>query len=239
MKILRLVSLSLVTMVMIPMGVNAHCTFDDPPHPTGHRHCDAEPPGGGGGGGGGGNGKDAFYTADISGAVSGDEGSELWHGNFGGKSRIGRNTGGHTPVINDNAGELTLSFFTMAHPLGPFSIGRGLACFNNGGVLYMGQTIVRSGKHGQAEGSFFFKAKAEDGTTDVGYLLTMIGTFTAGVWPPSPTTTMTLDTWTLTAGNEDSTVRNISCLGDGEFSDFSPENGLDDDVTIVVTLDET
>jgi len=233
MKILRLFSLSLVTMVMIPMGVYAHCTFDDPPHPTGHRHCDPEPPGGGGGGGGGGNGKDVFYTAVITGAVSGGNGSHNWHGNFGGKSRIGRNTLGVD--MNNNAGELTLSYFIMDNPFGPFSDGDGMDCFGATGLVYMGQSIVKSGKHDQAEGSFFFKGKTDDGGTDVSYLLTVIGTI-SGHWPPTSVSTMTMDTWELTADGESSTVRNMSCLGDGEFADFSPANTLDPNVTITVTL---
>ena len=233
MKILRLFSLSLVTMVMIPMGVNAHCE-PDTPHSGDHRHCDAEPPGGGGGGGG--NGKDAFYSAVISGAVSGDEGSELWHGNFGGKSRIGRNTGGAMADNSNNAGQLTLSFFiqSLDSGIGPFEGTRGAMCFADG-LVHMGQTIVRSGKHGQAEGSFFFKANADNGTTPVGYLLTVIGKEDAfeGVWPPSGMTTMTLDTWKLTAGNEPGSIRDISCLGEGNF-ETELDNNLDDFVTIVV-----
>ena len=111
----------------------------------------------------------------------------------------------------------------------------GLACFGSGNV-YMGQSIVRLGKHGQAEGSFWFPAKSDDGGTDVGYLLTMIGDF-IGVWPPSDTgaTIMTLRTWELTAGNESAAVRDMSCLGEGIFltDDMNPENDV---VTIVVTL---
>jgi hypothetical protein len=184
--------------------------------------------------GGDGSGKDALYSAVITGAVSGVSGKDHWRGNFAGKKGLGRNTGGTPPDEGTNVGQLDLSFFTFADPVGPFSMGRGLACFPNGGVVYIGQAVVKSGKHGQAEGSFWFRAKADNATTDVGYLLTMIGTFNdPGVWPPSGMTTMTLLTWKLSAGNEDSTVRNISCLGDGEFDDFSL-NGLEDFVKIVV-----
>lgn len=72
----------------------------------------------------------------------------------------------------------------------------------------------------------------------LGYLLTMIGDFSNAAWPPTTDpVTMTLDTWKLSAGNEDSTVRNMSCLGDGEFVDF-PASGLEQFVTIVVKLEE-
>ena len=42
-----------------------------------------------------GNGKDAMYKVTIYGAVKGaNRKDEFWRGNFGGKSRIGLNSGG-------------------------------------------------------------------------------------------------------------------------------------------------
>ena len=107
---------------------------------------------------------------------------------------------------------------------------RGDPCFGEEeDTVFFGQALVKSGKHGRAEASFWFPALATDATTDVGYMLTMIGTFNdLGVWPLSGTTTMTLDTSKLTAGNEPGSIRDISCLDAGNFGA--------DDVKIEVDL---
>ncbi len=132
----------------------------------------------------------------------------------------------------------------MASPNGPFSDSDGLICFGNMGV-FLGRAILKSGKHGQAEGHFFLKGFTEGGgpKPDVSYLLSVIGEDSedndafVGVWPPSGVTVMNLDTWELTADGESSAIRNISCLGDGGFDDF-PLNGLAQGMTITVTLVE-
>ncbi len=91
MNSLRLSTLSLITMMVIPIGAYAHC--------PGHKHC----------GPGGVDPEEVLYDVDITGDVSG--GSESGFGWSG----SGRNFGLNSP--HHNAGSFTdLSFFTVALP---------------------------------------------------------------------------------------------------------------------------
>jgi len=176
----------------------------------------------------------------------GGSGEDDWHGNFGGKTRIGRNTGGHAATPGENVGDLDMSFFIA------YFGDDGDNCFGAlADTVYFGQALVKSGKHGQAEGSFWFpaKTKVENDVTVVGYRLTMIGKneggniafssdsppTSSGDWPPSSVTYMNLDTWELTAGNEPGAIRDMSCLDAGDFKtgDGNPDNNV---VEIKVTL---
>jgi len=206
--------------------------FAPPPVCPGHPSCKDDS------GSSGGSGKDALYSAVITRAVSGVSGEMHWRGNFAGKKGLGRNTGGSEATDGNNVGQLNLSFFTES-ATNPFPGDEGKNCFvpdpnivdPDPPIVYLGQAVVKSGKRGQAEGMFWFRAKDENGSTDVGYLLTMIGDFSNAAWPPTTDpVTMTLRTWKLSAVNEDSTVQDMSCLGEDGFS------GRNDVVEIVVTL---
>ncbi len=127
MKILRLISLSLVTMVMIPMGVNAHCTDPDPPHSGDHRHCDDNPPGGGGGGG---DGDGDVYTMVISGDIGGGSKVDFPWSRSGGKKSIGGPPHNHETGAS-NSGMLTnVATFFAALIGGPFTKDQANECFD-------------------------------------------------------------------------------------------------------------
>ncbi len=176
----------------------------------------------------------ATYNVAITGAVSGASDPD-WRGS--GKNTIGLGVVGGVFDAENSVGQLSdLSFFTNSSPAGPFSGVRGLNCF---GIMpvFLGAANLKQGKHGgQAEGNFIFRARTDDGTTEVQYRLFVVGSFD-GDWPPSDPdvpTTMTMDTWELVVSNASGPIRNISCLGDGDF--INNLNGLDNQVVIEVTL---
>ena len=179
------------------------------------------------------NGKDvATYKVVISGAVLGASSTD-WREGFVGKKSIGLNIGGGVLSDTLNVGHLDLSFFTKPFPDGPFSGMRGSICFGTTDA-FLGQAILKKGKRGRAEGQFWFSGHADDVVTEVSYLLIVVGSID-GDWPPSDPaspTTMTMDTWEMSAG-ESGSIQNISCVGDGDF--INNLNGLDN-VVIEVTL---
>ena len=179
----------------------------------------------------------ATYNVAITGAVLGASGPD-WRGS--GKNTIGLGVVGGTFGPGNSVGQLTdLSFFTMSSPFGPFSGVRGIFCFGST-PFFLGAANLKQGKHGgQAEGNFIFRARTDDVTmtTEVQYRLFVVGTF-GGEWPPSDPdmpTTMTMDTWELVVSNASGPIRNISCLGEGNFVTPS-DNSLVDFVEIVVDL---
>ena len=148
----------------------------------------------------GGGGKDsATYSVAITGAVSGESGDDDWRGNFTGKNSIGLNVPGGPFTADNSVGQLDLSFFTMPFPNGPFSDSDGSNCFGTTDT-FLGQAILKQGKHGQAEGHFVFIGWTDDGLmTEVQYRLFVVGSFD-GDWPPSnplDPTDMIMDTWEM------------------------------------------
>ncbi len=184
----------------------------------------------------GGGGKDsATYSVAIDGAVSGESGNDDWRGGFVGKNGIGLNVPGWPFTTDNSVGQLTLSFFTMPPLAGPFTLGTN--CFGSTGFVFLGQADLKQGKHGRAEGRFWFRGHTDDGGTEVSYLLAVVGSVD-GDWPPSDPaspTTMTMDTWEMSV-SESGPIKNRSCGGDGDF--INNLNGLDDEVVITVTLVE-
>ncbi len=176
----------------------------------------------------------ATYNVVISGAVGGASDPD-WRGSR--KNTIGLGVVGGTFEDGNSVGQLTdLSFFTMPSDFGPFSVMRGINCFGTNPV-FLGAANLKQGKNGEAEGNFIFRARTDDGETEVQYRLFVAGSF-GGEWPPSNPdmpTTMTMVTWELFASNASGPIRNISCLGEGNFVTPS-DNGLVDFVEIVVDL---
>ena len=210
MKILRLSTLSLSLAIAVFSLGYVNPSFADNPRGGGHNH----------GGDDGGNGKDASYSVVISGAVLGVDGTDAWHGNFGGKSRIGLNIGGGEVGDGNNVGELTdLSFFKKSYPLGPWPGSRGEDCFSE--RAYLAQVILKVDKRGRAESRFWFTGLTKGSITVEYYLLIGVGEIGMDdVWPPSNITEMTLYTWEMKVDGESGPVRNASCVGDGDFANF-------------------
>ncbi len=217
MKILRLIALSLVTMVMIPMGVNAHCT-ESGIHSGDHQHCTRETdPGGGGGTEGGGT-----YSAIIgdgntmmhggSGDMDGTSEGDMWIGTPKG---VGLNTS--SGLLSTN---ITLDFFIAAFPGALIS---GANCFAVSPVI-LGQVGVTKGKQGRAEAQFFFSAFTGDmAMDDANYLIQLTGAFdTTDVdWPPDAgdMKTMVMDKWeTSIQGGGGASLKSRSCIGDGDLT---------------------
>jgi hypothetical protein len=178
----------------------------------------------------------ATYNVAITGAVLGASGPD-WRGSE--KNTIGLGVVGGTFDAENSVGQLSnLSFFTMSSPAGPFSGPRGVNCFGNT-PFFLGAANLKQGKHGgQAEGNFIFRARTDDGTTEVQYRLFVAGSFD-GDWPPSNSldpTDMIMDTWELVVSNASGPIRNRSCVGDGNFTNAL--NNLLDEVVITVTLVE-
>ena len=205
---------------------NADCSHRGNPD---HRHCDDDF----------GNVDDPAdeYIANWTGGVSGTSfpgahpilGPRDWI--LGNKKLIGLNIGGLLPAdIDRNVGQLTdLDFFRA---LGDFE---GANCFDDTAVVpvdgYLAQGHVIKGKRGRAEAHFWFSGYTEFGPQSgdaerILYKLLLIGendrstpeneAFDPDVWPPTGTTTMTMDTWTLSIEGEGD-VRDISCVGSGDF----------------------
>ncbi len=216
MKILRLFSLSLVTMVMIPMGVNAHCTDDDPPHPAGHRHCDPEPPGGGGGG----KGEDGdVFTMLISGDIGGESKDGFPWSRSGGKDSIGGPPGDHDSGVS-NSGTLTdVATFFAALIGGPFTVDQANECFGDNNPDIRGGGLG-TGKKDVAQAQFWFDAETfvENSDRVVTYQLRYLGTFKGAEWLPAPAgqiSELIMKEWRLTATNEGQDIKAISCIGEG------------------------
>jgi len=212
-------------MVMIPMGVYAHCQEDSAaPHSGDHRHCDSEPPGGLPAGGGGGNREETFYNVAMVGVINGHN-TLLWS-TFAKAQQIGLGDGslGHNGV---GAFE-NLNFFTSMD--GPFqekdgvTFNRGERCFGKEpAVIHQG--AVSLGKFGEgAEAGFFFegfthtKVENDDGDLElvpINYLLKLTGVFSSGTWPPTDghPAVLVMMAWELSATNEGKRIKEISCIG--------------------------
>ncbi len=191
---------------------------------------------------GGGGEVGEFSVATTTGAVSYASGVDPWLENSGGKS-ISMDHPIHTP--RDTGLMTDLSFFTMPYPNGPFSGLDGENCFGTLEIDFSTQDIplfggqIKKGRGGRAEGSFYFFASTDNDDPadriEVLYHIKVFGTFdqlNSTGWLPSGTTFLTMTDWEMHVENEGDTVKNISCIGEGDF-DF--DNGLPNTMIIDVT----
>ena len=82
------------------------------------------------------------------------------------------------------------------------------------------QAIIKSGKKGRAEASFWFHGATTNGMVRVLYLLKLFGTFdNPEDWPSAQKLTMT--DWELTVENEGKKIKGESCSGDGDAKDLT------------------
>ncbi len=194
MNILRLSILSLITMMVIPIGAYAHCPF--------HAHC----------GPGGVDPDDATYSVVIDGNVQG--GWIVGHPwSKGGK----KNT--INGPIRPFVGEFTdLSFFTATLAENPpaFTAAQGAVCFPPGTNFPLHAGGISQGKKGRAEAQFWFEANTFEGGQTLFYQLKLIGVFHEP-WLPGSLgfTHVLMDEWRLTATNEGADIKSISCIGEG------------------------
>ena len=168
----------------------------------------------------------AAFNVDIGvlGELQGGSGDNPWLQGFGGKKSIGLNDASPTGL---DVGTLTgVGMFT----------GLDARCFPgdfmppdpvHGSPDELHQAIVKSGKKGRAEASFWFHGATKNGMVRVLYVLTLFGVFDGDVEFPGEATLL-MSTWELKVENEGKEIKSISCQGAG-----------DDSVTIDVTIDVT
>lgn len=189
----------------------------------------------------GGGSSDPTYKVDIFGAVKGMS-KEDWI--IGSRNTITRNEGGG--VDFGLVGELKdLSFFVKFFDA--IQTGYGTNCFTgtvtrddagedgDGRTFTIGnlnQGIVGKGRGGRAESSFWFFGKTRDNSLPVLYRLDGFGQFVDvdgalvaaddDVWPPAginDTTYLSIPDWKISTQNVGKNVKNISCIGEGSFTD--------------------
>ena len=201
MKISRLSILSLILAIAVISLGYANPSFADKPGTgecveTEHEHCHDD------------DGQEVTYSVMISGDVSGN--GDNWIGGVGGKNGIGLNDAGE----GGGVGELTaLTFLTSS--TGPF-VTDGLKCFGSSSRL-IHQAIIKRGRGGRAEASFWFDGKTNDGSdTDVLYALALFGKFHEfNVWPPVGEPHLIIMTdWKIIVENEGKEIKSISCIGE-------------------------
>ena len=128
--------------------------------------------------------------------------------------------GGSNPVHVTAALDLDLRFF-FDEIDEKFGAGRGAKCFGDGvpvpGVIVI--LVIREEK-GSVVVRHTFTGYADDGTTEVNYVLEMFGSFDDDVeWRPvNDTHVVTLNSWEMTI-NTGGGVKNIACLGAPDPSD--------------------
>ncbi len=196
MNILRLSTLSLITMMLIPIGAYAHC---EGKHSGNHPHCRD---------GGGVDPDDAAYSVLITGDVMGNSLDEFPWSQGGGQKAVGGQ--------QHNAGVLTdLSFFT-ALVNGPFTAIQGSACFGAYPFQLWGG-FIKAGKKGTAKASFWFEANTHtEPAQTLFYSLQYTGDLPPG-WLPeigSPAI-LNMNHWTLGVPNVGEDIKAISCTGEG------------------------
>ena len=176
------------------------------PGPCSGKPADRPPECESGDDGGSDGGSGTIYSVTVSGTLS--EPPTLWVGTGG--------VGGSKPVsvARQPLDILDLSFFFDKFGLDQSDEERGAKCFGDGvpvpGVIVIlvireekGSVVVRHG----------FTGYADDGTTEVNYVLEMIGGFSGAEWRPVVDTSfVTLNSWEMTI-NTGGGVKNIACLG--------------------------
>lgn len=117
-------------------------------------------------------------------------------------------------------GSFDLSYFLVpADQGGPFTGGRGENCFGTGIVPRLFQVILSEKRRTGANAAFWITAYTDDGLTEVVYRLELSGgTFDhPDDWPPLAWNSMEMPSWTLSLDNGGKKIKNISCLGTGNF----------------------
>lgn len=166
----------------------------DPPHPSCNSGDDTD---------------GAMFNVLIAGdALAGGSGDNPWLESFGGKNAIGLNDA--APAGFD-IGTLT--------GLGSFT-GQPGACFPSDFVdphssaFQLHQAIIKSGKKGRAEASFWFHGATDDGSVRVLYVLKLFGDFVGDVEFPG-NAILSMSDWELKVENEGRKIKNMSCAGQG------------------------
>ena len=203
MNILRLSTLSLITMMLIPLGAYAHCETPAD-HREGHPHCSNLPKPGGGGDTGG------TYSAVISGTIVGGSNTAQL---LGGKKGVGLSGLMSTPA------NITVDYFRN---LFTASIDPEI-CFGPSPMAVFLRTLnVTKGKKGQAQATLRWEGLTGDGTAvKVLYALHMTGKFDdatkTAAWPPEigKPKSMTMDTWLIHVEAQGDVVKSASCIHDG------------------------
>lgn len=168
-----------------------------------------------------GSGGGRTFTVVIGNGLAGGSGSNPWLESFGGRNSIGLNDA--APAGFD-VGTLT--------GVGSFT-GQPGDCFPSDFVdphssaFQLHQAIIKSGKKGRAEASFWFHGATDNGLVRVLYVLKLFGTFASPMdWPSTQVLTMT--DWELKVENESKAIKSISCIGELEEED--------DPVSVAITV---
>ncbi|MCH9026506.1 MAG: hypothetical protein IIA05_05230 [Proteobacteria bacterium] len=213
MKISHLASLFMAAFLLTAANIIIvpDAAFAAPPPCKGLNKDD---PGCDGGGGG------PTFTVDIlgDGLVGGSSGVNPWLQSFGGQNSIGLNDASGLDV-----GSLTgLRSFT----------GQDADCFpeildgSHATTFPLHQAIVKQGKKGSAEASFWFHGATDDGSVPLVYVLKLFGDFDGeNVEFPGTATLSMVDEWELKVENEGKKIKDLSC----------ESQGTGNDVTITVT----
>ena len=183
----------------------AHCVTDGV-HSGDHPHCRNE---GGGPEGGG------IYDVTVSDSL------------ISSSTFTGHDGGGRSKPVNVSFQfiDLDLSFFS-----GKFGMldsdDRGMQCFTTGAPFAGNLTAmtISQEKDGNAFVQYYFTGRADDGTTEVNYLLEMFGIFDFAWRPVGITTTAMVTSWEMSI-NGTGGVRNIACKGSGS-APFSTNIGV-------------
>jgi hypothetical protein len=175
------------------------CHKNNKPHGPNGEPCDGGAPGNGGT-------EVQLYDVNFSGVVSGS-GSD-WESTNNGKVSWQSSWG--TGV----GGVLDLSYFE-----GEFT--NGTNCFGDSGLVFSASLAQQRDR--SASGVIWFEGYTDDRSTLVLYRLRIDGLLEApDNWIPSAKNTMTMTTWSMHLENQGRQVKNISCLGEGDFLHNKP-----------------
>lgn len=166
---------------------------------------------------------DAAFTVDIGQLelgelLQGGSGDDLWVQGFGGKNAIGLNDASGLDVGTlTGVGSLGLDILSpLCFPAdfmpppdpGEESVHTSFSDLH--------QALIKPGKQGRAEASFWFHGFTNDGyMVRVLYVLKLFGKFESNKeWPGAQTLEMT--SWELKVENEGKTIKDKSCSGKGD-----------------------
>lgn len=187
----------------------ANPSFADKPNNGEHDH-----------GGGDGAGGAMFDVIILGGGLDGGSGlDDPWLQGFGGKNSIG---------LNDATAGLDVGMLMGLDVL----TGEDESCFPpdtgddhaSASDFPLHQAIVKRGKQGSVEASFWFHGATDDGSVEVLYVLKLFGDIDGNVEFPG-TADLSMDEWELKVENEGRKIKKMSC----------ESQGTDIDVTITVT----
>jgi len=200
-RILRLMT-SLVLVFALGLAIpneSLACHKNNKPHGPNGEPCDDGAPGNGGT-------EIQYYDVQFSGVVAG-RGSD-WESSNNDKVSWQRSWG------TGDGGVLNLSYFEDEFTL-------GAECFGLSGPVFAASLAQQRG--GGASGAIWFEGYAEDAATPILYRLRIDGLFDdPDNWLPSVSNTMTMTAWSMHLENQGRQVKNISCLGEGDFPDKKP-----------------